>query len=110
MLATTWLDLCRYSLLVQPDTIAIALFVWNTFVVEENVLHQEPGCLVNVYIILQQGRMWKYGNKEHFTKYCTLAENNCNGILYNTCESKYHFKKKWKFCFTSARFSQDQFM
>lgn len=64
-LAAAWLDLRSHGFLVQLDAVAVALFVRNTFVIDENVLHQEPGCLIDIYVILQQGRMWKYGDKEH---------------------------------------------
>lgn len=52
MLAAARLDLGRHGLLVQFDAVAVALFIRNAFVVKENVLHQEPGCLVDIYVIL----------------------------------------------------------
>lgn len=51
-LAATRLDLGGHGLLVQLDAVAVALLVRNAFVVEENVLHQETGCLVDIYVIL----------------------------------------------------------
>lgn len=50
--ATLGLALFFHSLLVQFNS-AIVFFVREALVVGKNVLHQEPGCFIDVDIILQ---------------------------------------------------------
>lgn len=52
-LATAWLDVSDHRLLVQFDTVAIALLVRQPFVVSQDVLHQEARRLIHVDVVLE---------------------------------------------------------
>jgi len=56
-LAATWLALSRHSLLVQFNLVTIVFFIGKTFIIEKDVLHQEPGGLVNVDVVLQWAKL-----------------------------------------------------
>lgn len=51
-LATAWLALGSYGLLVQFDSVSVALLVGQTFIVGQDVLHQEARRLVHVDVVL----------------------------------------------------------
>lgn len=56
-LAAAWLALSSHSLPVQFDTVAIALLIWQTFVINQDILHQEVCSLIHVNIVLEQKKV-----------------------------------------------------
>lgn len=52
VLAAARLALSSHSLVVQFDTVAIALLIRQAFVVSQDILHQESRCLIHVDVIL----------------------------------------------------------
>lgn len=68
LLAAARLALSRHSLLVQFDPVSVALLIWQTFVISQDVLYQETRRLIHVDVVLGKRKLYVRGVIRHLLK------------------------------------------